>query len=139
MSTSTVKLIVFLALLVHGIGHLQGVVSSSGIKFRTSSSNTSWLLKGRSEKLNKLICLVLYLVASVSGIFAALGLNGVLGPDSPWTSLALACAIFSTLGLVLFPKALAMFFNRAGAIMVNLIIFYAILFNDDWPAAIFED
>ncbi len=139
MSTSTARLIVFLGLLVHGIGHLQGVVSGSGIKFWTSSSNTSWLLKGRSEKLNKLICLVLYLAASIFGIFAALGLKGVLGPDSPWTSLALACAIFSTLGLVLFPKALALFFNRAGAITVNLIIFYSILFNGNWPAAIFED
>jgi hypothetical protein len=139
MSESTVRLIAFLALLVHGIGHLQGVVSSSGIKFRTSTSNTSWLLKGMGKKLNKLICMVLYLAASVFGIFAALGLRGVLGPDSQWTSLALACAIFSTLGLVLFPKALAMFFSKAGAIGVNLIIFYSILFNGNWPNAIFED
>jgi hypothetical protein len=139
MSASSVKLIAFLALLVHGIGHLQGIVSSSGIKFRGSTSNTSWLLKGMGQRLNRLICLVLYLAASVFGIFAALCLRGVLGPDARWTSLALTCAIFSTLGLVLFPKAVALFFNKAGAIGVNLIIFYSILFNGNWPSAIFED
>ena len=139
MSSNTLKLIAFLALLVHGIGHLQGVVSSSGVKFRTSTSNISWLLKGLGEKWNKLICMVLYLAAGVLGILAALALRGVLGPDSQWTSMALACAIFSTLGLVLFPKALALFFNKAGAIAVNLIIFYTILFNGNWLSAIFED
>ncbi len=139
MSSNALKLIGFLALLVHGVGHLQGVVSSSGIKFRTTTSNSSWLLKSLGEKWNRLICLVLYLAAGVLGILAALGLRGVLGPDAQWTSMALACAIFSTLGLVLFPKALAMFFNKAGAIAVNLLIFYSILFNGNWPSAIFED
>lgn len=139
MSASTVKLIVFLALLVHGVGHLQGVVSGSGVKFRTSTSNTSWFLKGLGVKWNKVICLILYFTASVLGIFAALSFRGVLGPESQWTSLAVTCAIFSTLGLVLFPKALALFFNKAGAIAVNLFIFYFILFNGHWPSAIFED
>jgi hypothetical protein len=73
------------------------------------------------------------------GIFAALVLRGVFGPDAEWTSMALACAIFSTLGLVFFPKALAMFFNKAGAIAVNGVIFYSILLNGNWPAAIFTD
>ncbi|KPL13844.1 MAG: hypothetical protein AMS26_12905 [Bacteroides sp. SM23_62] len=139
MSTKTLKLIAFIVLLVHGIGHLQGVVSSSGVKFRSSTSTVSWLLKGLGEKWNKLICLVLYLAAGVLGIFAALGIIGLLGPGAQWTSMAMACAIFSTLGLILFPKALALFFNKAGAIAVNLIIFYAILFNGFWPSSIFED
>ncbi len=139
MSSNTLKLIAFLALLIHGIGHLQGVVSSSGVKFRTSTSNISWLLKGLGEKWNKLICMVLYLAAGVFGIFAALALRGVLGPDAQWTSMALACAIFSTLGLVLFPKALALSFNKAGAIAVNLFIFYTILFKGNWLSALFED
>ncbi len=139
MSSSTVKLIAFLALLVHGIGHLQGVVSGSGIKFRNSTSNISWILKGWGAKRNRWICLVIYSCASIFGILAALGLRGVLGPESPWTALALTGAIFSVLGLILFPKALAMFFNKVGAIAINLIIFYSILFNGSWPSAIFEN
>jgi hypothetical protein len=139
MSSQTVKLITFLALLIHGLGHLQGVVSSAGIRFRGSSSNRSWLFRGLGDRWNRLICLVLYLAAGVLGIFAALGFRGLFGPESQWTSLALACAIFSSMGLFLFPKALAMFFNKAGAIAVNLIIFYSILLNGQWPAAIFEN
>jgi hypothetical protein len=53
--------------------------------------------------------------------------------------LALLTAIFSTVALVLFPKALAMFFNIAGAVAVNLIIYYSILLNGNWPSALFED
>ncbi len=139
MSVRSVKLIAFLVLLVHGIGHFQGVVSGSGIKYRASSTNLSWLLKGLGEKWNMWICMVLYLSAAMLGIAAALGLRGVLGPESAWASFALTAAIFSTLGLVLFPKALAMFFNKVGAIAINLIIFYSILFNGNWPALIFED
>jgi hypothetical protein len=73
------------------------------------------------------------------GIFAALSFKGLFTPDAQWTSLALACAVFSTMGLVIFPKALAMFFNKVGAMAVNLIIFYAILLNGQWPASIFEN
>ena len=139
MSASSVKLIAFLVLLVHGIGHLQGVVSSSGIKFRTSTSNTSWLLKGLGTRWNRIICMGLYGGASLFGMLGALGLRGVLGPAFPWPVFALLAAIFSVLGLVLFPKALAVFFNKAGAIVVNLIIFYSILFNGSWPSSIFDD
>lgn len=139
MSASSVKLIAFLVLLVHGIGHLQGVVTSSGIKFRTSTSNTSWLLKGLGTKWNRIICMGLYLGASIFGVLAALGFRGVLGPASPWPVNALLCAIFSMLGLVLFPKALAIFFNKVGAIVVNLIIFYSVLFNGNWPSSVFDE
>jgi predicted permease len=139
MSSQTIKSIAFLVLLIHGIGHLQGVVSSAGVKFRNSSSNRSWLLRSMGDQWNRLICLILYLAAGILGIFAALIFLGLFGPESQWTSLALSCAIFSTIGLVLFPKALAMFFNKAGAITVNLIIFYSILLNGQWPAAIFEN
>jgi hypothetical protein len=47
--------------------------------------------------------------------------------ESLWQSLALVTAFISTLCLVLFPNALAMFFNKAGAIAVNLIIYYSVL------------
>lgn len=139
MSSQTVKILVFIVLLIHGIGHLQGVVSSAGVKFRNSTQSRSWLLRGLGNQWNRLICLVLYLTAAILGIFAALGFRGLFGPDSQWTALALSCAVFSTIGLILFPKAMAMFFTKAGAVAVNLIIFYSILLNGQWPAAIFEN
>jgi hypothetical protein len=139
MSTKSIKLLAFIVLLVHGIGHLQGVVSSLGVQYRSSSSNISWLLKGLGDKANRMICLVLYFAAGIFGILAALSFKGLLIPASGWTLLALITAVISTVCLVLFPRALAMFFNKAGAIAVNLVIYYSVLLNGNWPPAIFEE
>ena len=139
MTTKTVKLIVFITLLVHGIGHLQGVVSSSGVKFTSSTTCVSWLLKGLGKKTNQIICFILYLAAAVVGIITALCFQHIITGLCTWQTLALITAIVSSLCLIFFPRALAMFFNKARAIAVNLIIYYSILLQGNWPAAIFED
>lgn len=139
MTTKTIKLIAFLTLLVHGIGHLQGVVSSLGVQFTGATSNTSWLLKSFGDKSNRMICLVLYLLAGLAGIVTALSFFNVAFTGLNWQMTAVITGIFSTLCLVLFPKALAMFFNKAGAVMVNVLIYYSILFQGHWPSVIFED
>jgi hypothetical protein len=139
MTTKTIQLIAFIVLLVHGIGHLQGVISSTGVKFTKSTSNTSWLLGGLGGGLNRTFCLAFYLAAAVTGILAALSFYGIVIAENNWQDFALICAFFSAAAMILFPNALAMFFNKAGAIVVNLIIFYSILFNGHWPAAIFTD
>ena len=139
MSTKTIKLIAFVVLLVHGIGHFQGVVSSTGVKFTKSTSNISWLLKGLGGGLNRAFCLAFYVAAGVLGIFAALSFYGLVFTEMSWQNFALTSAFFSALALILFPHALAMFFNKTGAIVVNLVIFYSILFNGHWPVAIFND
>ena len=137
MTSNTVKLLVFLTLLVHGIGHLQGVVSGLGVQFREKSSTQSWLLKNSSEGVNRIICLILYLGAAVFGILAALSFKDVTLSHSLWQAFALTAAILSTLCLVIFPSALAMFFNKVGAIAVNLLIYYSILFQGGFPQAAF--
>ena len=139
MTTKTVKLLVFLTLLVHGIGHLQGVVSGLGVKFNENSKTQSWLLKGSSERVNRIACLALYLGAALFGIMAALSFRAFLLPHHIWQTFAFISAIFSTFCLVLFPDALAMFFNKIGAIAVNLLIFYSIPFNGMFPSAAFND
>ena len=139
MTTKTIKLLVLITLLVHGIGHFQGVVAGLGVKFTNNTTTTSWLLKGLGENTNRSICIILYLGAAICGILAGLGFKGILAPETSWQIFALVSAFFSTACLVLFPNALAMFFNKIGAIGVNLIIYYSILFNGHWPSAIFED
>lgn len=139
MTTKTIKLIAFIVLLIHGIGHLQGVISSTGVKFTKSTSNISWLLKGLGGSLNRTFCLAFYMAAGILGIFAALGFFGIIFTEMSWQNFALTSAFFSAVALILFPNALAMFFNKAGAIVVDLIIFYSILFNGHWPAAIFNE
>jgi len=139
MTTKTIKLLVLITLLVHGIGHIQGVVAGLGVKFTSNTGNISWLLKGMGENTNRGICIILYLGAAITGILAGLAFKDILVPVSSWQTFALLAAFFSTACLVLFPNALAMFFNKIGAIAVNLIIYYSILFNGHWPSSIFED
>ena len=139
MTTKTIKLIVFIAFLVHGIGHFQGVVAGLGVKFHGSSSTVSWLLKGLGENTNRIICLIIYLAAAIFGILTALSFKEIMVSYTNWQVFAIITAFISTFGLILFPNALAMFFNKIGAVAVNLLVFYSILFNGNWPAVIFEN
>lgn len=138
MTTKTIKLIAFITLLVHGIGHFQGVAAGLGLKINNSSPAQSWLFKGFSLQLNKSICLIMFFITGVLGILTALGFNGKMFPDV-WQTLAIATAILSTICLVVFPNGFAMFFNKIGAITVNLFIYYSIVFSQHWPAVLFED
>ena len=139
MTTKTVKLIAFILLLVHGIGHLQGVVASFGVKINNSHARISWLLKDLGESVNAKICFALFLITAVFGILTAFSFKGILISDVAWQSLAIVTAILSTVCLVLFPNGFAMFFNKVGAIAVNLMIYYSIVFNQNWPTVLFED
>ena len=138
MTTKTVKLIAFIALLVHGIGHFQGVAAGLGVKINAGNPAQSWLLKGANEKLNSTLCLILFFITGALGIITALSFNGVFLAEA-WQILSLLTAVFSTFCLILYPNSFAMLFNKVGAIGVNLIIYYSIAFNQNWPAALFED
>lgn len=138
MTTKTVKLIAFIALLVHGIGHFQGVAAGLGLKINNSSPVQSWLLKSLSDDLNKTISLVLFFITGTIGILAALSFKGVFIPDA-WQNLAVITAILSTICLVVFPNGFAMFFNKVGAIAVNLLIYYSIVFSQHWPEVLFNE
>lgn len=139
MTTKTVKLIAFIVLLVHGIGHLQGVVASFGVNINNSNARISWLLKNFGENVNSKICFALFLITAISGIITAFSFKGILLPETIWQSMAIITAISSTLCLLLFPNGFAMFFNKIGAIAVNIIIYYSVVFNQNWPAVLFEN
>lgn len=139
MTTKTIKLIAFIALLVHGIGHFQGVVASFGIKINNSSPSASWLLKDFGEKFNHRFALILFFVTGILGITTALSFKGIMLPVSLWQSVAIYTAICSTLCLVIFPNNFAMFFNKVGAIGVNLFIYYSIIIGGNWPSVLFDD
>jgi hypothetical protein len=138
MTTKTIKLIAFLALLVHGIGHFQGVAAGLGVKINKGNPAQSWLLRGLDQKLHRTLCIILFLLTGIFGIITAISFWGLLLPEA-WQILAVVTALFSTICLILYPNSFAMFFNKVGAIAVNLIIYYSIAFNQNWPAALFEE
>lgn len=138
MTTKTVKLIAFITLLVHGVGHFQGVAAGLGLKINNALPAQSWLLKDFSEGLNKAICLVLFFLTGAIGILTALSFKGVLIPDA-WQTLAIITAILSSICLIVFPNGFALFFNKAGAITVNLLIYYSIFFGQHLPEVLFNE
>lgn len=138
MTAKTIKLIVFLILLVHGIGHFQGVVASTGIKISKTSSSSSWLLNNfLKDNTSGIICFLLYAITAVGGIIAALSFKGLVFPNHLWQTLVLFTAFSSAVSLILFPNALAMFFNKIGAIAVDVIILLSLLWFQ-WPSEIFN-
>lgn len=138
MTIKTIKIIAFIALLVHGIGHFQGFASGLGVKINKAESAQSWLLKGFDQHVNKILCLILFCLAGTVGIITAFSFWGIIFAEM-WQALALITAVLSTICLILYPNSFAMLFNKAGAIAVNLIIYYSIALNQNWPAALFED
>ncbi len=138
MSTKTIQLIAFIVLLVHGIGHFQGVVAALGVKINNADPAQSWLLKRFGESANRSLCLVLFGLTALAGIATALGFKGILLPEEAWQLLGIITAFLSTACLALFPNGFALFFNKAGAIAVNGILYYSLLFGQYWPAALFE-
>jgi hypothetical protein len=138
MTTKTIKLITFIALLVHGIGHFQGVAAGLGLKINNAVPAQSWLLKSFGTSINNTVCLILFLLTGIAGIITALSFKGIIIADM-WQSLAVVTAVLSTLALILFPNGFAMFFNKVGAIVVNLFIYYSIVFSQNWPSELFED
>jgi hypothetical protein len=137
MSTKTIHLIVFLAFLIHGIGHFQGVVSSFGVNIGKSGGYKSWLLKSQSDKTNKTICFILYFLSAVGFLIVAASFKGWLFDASLWKPLAFITAIISVIALIFFWNALAMFFNKAGAIIVNAFCLFSI-YLIKWPASLFD-
>lgn len=135
----SIKLIVFITLLIHGVGHFQGVAAGFGVKINNLIARESWFLKELGETMNHRLCLILFLITGLLGILTALSFKGILLNESNWHTLAMLTAFFSTACLVLFPNGFAMFFNKAGAIAVNLLIYYSVFINKNWLSMMIED
>ncbi|MFC2081499.1 hypothetical protein ACFLR8_04745 [Bacteroidota bacterium] len=136
MAKQTITTIVLIVFLVHGMGHFQGVITSIWLKASSRSTAVSWLLQGLGKRTNRILCFLLYLLPALGFIAAAMSFRGWILPESAWHDLALYSAFVSMAGLILFPNALAMIFNKIGALAVNLITMYSLL-GEHWPEEIF--
>lgn len=140
MNPQSIRTLAFIILLVHGIGHLQGVLAGTGIRMHGALSTHSWFFsKFVGERSSQVIAFLSFLLTAIFGISAALSFQGLIIPVQYWTTLALITAFLSVFNLIFFWSGFAMFFNKIGAIAVNAIIFYSILLNQGWPAVIFSD
>lgn len=138
MSISTLRIIIVVVLIAHGIGHSLGIIAGIGVKLTPNHSSKSWLLtKLLGERITGAIGVILFLAALLGFIGAGLGLMDWFVPQNIWENLALIASIFSIVGLALFPYGFpSLFPNVIGALAVDVAVL--VLFSwMKWPPELF--
>lgn len=130
----TVELVIFAALLVHGIGHVGALGTLAVIAYRPGMSTgnwkaaRSWLVPSLPKSAAAAVASVFWMVSLVGFVLVALGWWGVLLPDL-WRPLAIVSAMVSAGGIVLFFRTWPVF-NTAAALGMNIVAVILALF---WP------
>ncbi len=137
MSDQTIKLIAAGVLLLHGLGHGGALGALAWIRFRPGTpsgdwlSARSWLAPSLSADTATTLAGAFWIVSLVGFVIAAMSFWGVIVPDSVWRPLAVAAALVSATGIVLFFSTWPMF-NTLAALAVNVAVLAAVLWLR-WP------
>jgi hypothetical protein len=139
MPEQTVEIIVFGALLLHGLGH-GGALGALVWLWRFPASDTggwrtarSWALPSLSTPGATLLAGAFWAVALVGFVVAALSFWGILLPSAAWPPLAAVAAVVSALGIVLFFGTWPAF-NTLAALAMNVAVLAALLWFQ-WPVS----
>jgi hypothetical protein len=144
MSGTTLRIVIALVLLFHGVGHFMGAIPALGL-FNAASrsdqgvfknwSSRSWLLNDLlGDGAARVICIILFLGALLGFFGAALGLVDWLVPHDWWRMLVVASAVVSLIAIALYWNALILLFpHKAGAISVNVAVLVCLLILS-WPS-----
>jgi hypothetical protein len=129
MSTSTIRIITGVVLIVHGIGHVMALLPALNITSTDNWHYRSWLLtRLLGDTVSRVLVIVLFGAAMIGFNAAGLGLFGWLVPHSAWQTLAIVSAVISLVSLALFWNSFVAFFpNKIGAIAVNIATLWALL------------
>lgn len=134
MSPTTLRIIIGLVLLVHGIGHVMAFLPALNISSTDNWHHRSWVLTPLiGDTASRVISIILFGAAFVGFIAAALGLFGWIVPHELWRTLSVVSAVISLVALGLFWNSFASFFpNKIGAIVVNIAVLVCLLWLN-WP------
>jgi hypothetical protein len=129
MSTTTLRILTGLVLIVHGIGHAMAFFPALNIFSSDKWHYRSWMLSGvLGDTVSRLLVIVLFGIGLIGFIAAGLGFFGWLVPHSAWQTLAIGSAVISLVSLVIFWNAFATLIpNKVGAIAVNIATLWVIL------------
>jgi hypothetical protein len=135
MSPTTLRIIIGLVLIVHGIGHAMAFFPALNIFSNESWHHRSWLLTPLiGDTASRVISMILFGAALLGFIGAGLGLFVWLVPHEWWRSLAVVSAVISLVALALFWNSFASLFpNKIGAIVVNIAVLWGLLLAN-WPS-----
>jgi hypothetical protein len=137
MSDQTIKLIAAGALLLHGIGHggalgaLAWIQLSPGSGTGAWNAARSWLVPALSGDTATILASAFWIASLVGFVIAAMSFWGVVVPGDVWRPLAVASALVSAAGIVLFFGTWPMF-NTLAALGMNVAVLVAVLWLR-WP------
>ena len=137
MSDTTLRTVLAVLLLFHGVGHFMGVIpalrlfgagTDSGPSWRIKWSSRSGLLSGfLNESAVRSLCAGLFLAAMIGFLGAGFGLLGWIVPLQLWSKLALASSLISLLAVLLYWNAFILLFpHKLGALVMNILLFLGI-------------
>jgi hypothetical protein len=129
MSESTVRIITGLVLIFHGIGYGMALFPALNLFSNENWHHRSWLLNNvLGDTTSRVIVVILFGLVMIGFIAAGLAVFGWLVPHNWWQTLAIVSAILGLIALALFWNAFASLFpNKIGAIVVNVIVLWALL------------
>jgi hypothetical protein len=134
MSPQTLHTLIAAFLFIHAIGHAQGIVVSLGVVRSDTWHVRSWLFdRWLGEPGSRTLATVLFATCALGFLATALSFVGVGIPHESWRTLAVPFAVLSALGLVFYWNAFAMFFNKVGAVGVNVWVLIG-LWLLKWPS-----
>ena len=130
----SLKLIIGLVLVAHGIGHSLGAFPIFGWAKADGWSGDSWILTGPAGvTATHALGLVLWAAALVGFVVAGLGVLGVAVPVEWIRPVAVVASMVSLVAIGLFWDALPSMVSKVGAIGVDVIVLWAVLVAH-WPS-----
>lgn len=129
MSTTTIRLITGLVLIIHGIGHAMAFIPALNLFGNEHWHYRSWLLSNMlGDTVSRVLIIILFAIPFFGFIAAGLGIFNVLIPHELWPKLAVISAVVGLVALAIFWNAFASLFpNKIGAVAVNLAVLWALL------------
>jgi len=133
LSANFIRVLIAGALLAHGIAHAVAVIAlgaqSLGGPTASRVSVRSWLFASLSLNTIAAVALPFWILSTFGFLAAAMSFWGILVPGDAWRQLAIAGAIVSILGIVLFsgiwPGSLnqpSSILNTFVALVMNIVI-----------------
>ena len=138
MSDQTIKLIAAGVLLLHGLGHggALGALAWMGLRPGTNAGDwlaaRSWLAPSLPGNSATTVASAFWIVSLMGFVIAAMSFWGIVVPASVWRPLAVAAALVSATGIVLFFGTWPTF-NTLAALGVNVAVIVAIVWLR-WPS-----
>jgi hypothetical protein len=138
MSDQTIKLIAAGVLLLHGLGHGGALGALAWIRLRPGTNTgdwlaaRSWLVPSLPVETATTLAGALWIVSLIGFVVAALSFWGIVVPGGVWRPVAVAAAMVSGAGIVLFLGTWPTF-NTIAALGVNVAVIVAVVWLR-WPS-----